>query len=289
MSIARISVIIPYHNEEDIVNRAISSVVAQECPGTVEIVVVDDASDRPPPIADEHRQRVQVVRSDRPLHAAGARNLGIRESDGDVVCFLDADDVYEPGRLSSRFEFLDQHPEVVMLGGKYVARRDASYVQVPKVILEWYPQLLEKTCVLPEDIRQNICLKYAFHTNEISIRRGALVEVDGFEDSYRWAAEWTSRSDWLNLDVSDTFLWLAQRTSAAKTASPPPCAPRNFPVAQGCIEIGESRLPIYRRHTGERLDNSSIDSCYLLPKFTWNRKTEVAMHFAAHYVPSDPE
>lgn len=109
-----ISVIIPVHNGERFLGEAIESVLAQRRPAG-EIIVVDDGStDRsaeiirrfPPPV-HYHRQQNQGP--------ASARNAGVALSRGDVIAFLDADDIWLPDKLSLQMEQLRRAPLAIVL------------------------------------------------------------------------------------------------------------------------------------------------------------------------------
>lgn len=185
-----VSVVIPYHNEGHLVNRTLESVCEQQVELPVEIVLVDDASDAPPPIVDAFASRVTYVRTERSLHAAGARNLGVSQARGEYICFLDADDVYLPGRLSTHVSFLDEHPHVGMVGGPLYVHRNGQRFHVPNLIRTCYPWLDGAQGVLPEAAKRDICVQYLFHTGALTVRRELLHSLKGLDQRYRWAAEW---------------------------------------------------------------------------------------------------
>jgi glycosyltransferase involved in cell wall biosynthesis len=87
-------VIIPTHDRPDLLREAITSVRNQTV-DEVEIIVVDDASD-PPVVVDDD---IVLVRHDRPLGPAAARNAGVAAARGHAVAFLDDDDLWLPDRL----------------------------------------------------------------------------------------------------------------------------------------------------------------------------------------------
>ena len=92
-----VSVVIPHYNDEESLGRVVEAVRAQDYAGEVEIIVADDGSEVPPAIDD-----VRVVRQqDKGFRAAAARNLGADAARGEVLAFLDADTVPEPGYLSA--------------------------------------------------------------------------------------------------------------------------------------------------------------------------------------------
>lgn len=190
MESALVSIVVPYHNEGDMVNRAIRSICESSAGLSCEIVVVDDFSDAAPPVAEEFTDRVHVVRSDRPLHAAGARNLGAACAAGEYLAFLDADDIYTENRLSPHVEYFHTAPNIVLVGGKTYVHREQSWLQTPGVIETYFPELAEQRCVLPRAFRQRICREYCFTTGSLTVRTGAFQAIGGFRADYRWAAEW---------------------------------------------------------------------------------------------------
>ena len=112
-----ISVIIPVYNGARWLAESIDSALAQ---GELvsELLVVDDGStDDSAVIAQSHTDpRVQVVRKDNG-GAASARNLGIQNAKGRYIAFLDADDVWRPGKLELQMAALEQRADVGVVTG----------------------------------------------------------------------------------------------------------------------------------------------------------------------------
>lgn len=98
---ADVAVIIPAHNAEATIERAVSSALAQPEAREV-IVVVDGATDATADAArraDDASGRLKVIELAKSGGPAAARNLALRESQSAWVCPLDADDYFLPGRL----------------------------------------------------------------------------------------------------------------------------------------------------------------------------------------------
>ncbi len=101
-----VSVIIPAYNQAGFVTAALDAVAAQEYPGELEVIVVDDGSpDDVSEVAEAHPINARVIRQEN-MGVSGARNTGMREATGEYFAFLDADDRWLPGKLVAQVEAL---------------------------------------------------------------------------------------------------------------------------------------------------------------------------------------
>jgi glycosyltransferase involved in cell wall biosynthesis len=109
------SVIIPTHNRPDLVVRAIRSVLAQ----TVlprQIIVIDDASQPPLMLpGDLWDERIRVIRHEKSVGGAAARNTGLREAPTAIVAFLDDDDEWLPAKMEIQLGWLQRNPEATLV------------------------------------------------------------------------------------------------------------------------------------------------------------------------------
>jgi glycosyltransferase involved in cell wall biosynthesis len=113
----RVSVVIPTYNSAALVVGAVESVLAQTRPAD-EVIVVDDGS------TDDTAERlsrfgapVRVIRKENG-GVSSARNRGVAESSGELVAFLDADDVWHPRKLEIQVGVLESRPDLGLLGTK---------------------------------------------------------------------------------------------------------------------------------------------------------------------------
>lgn len=98
------SVIIPIYNAERYLPACLDSVLAQNTPSEYEAILVDDGStDGSGTLCDRYAagdRRFRVIHQEN-AGASAARNAGIRVAKGQYILFLDADDLLEPGLLST--------------------------------------------------------------------------------------------------------------------------------------------------------------------------------------------
>jgi glycosyltransferase involved in cell wall biosynthesis len=96
-----ISVVIPLYNGEDFIEEALRSVIAQTLPAD-EIIVVDDGS------TDHGAEKVKRFATDHQIRLiqrpnagqSAARNIGVDHAHGDLIAFLDQDDIWYPNHLA---------------------------------------------------------------------------------------------------------------------------------------------------------------------------------------------
>ncbi|MBX2865986.1 MAG: glycosyltransferase [Leptolyngbyaceae cyanobacterium MAG.088] len=112
MSTKLVSVIIPVYGAEDFVARTIESVLKQTYE-ELEIIIVDDGTKPDDKSIEICRQfddpRIKIIhQANRGL--AGARNTGIRNSTGDYIALVDADDLWTQDKIEKHVNHLEQNP-----------------------------------------------------------------------------------------------------------------------------------------------------------------------------------
>lgn len=121
MLMPKVSVIIPTHNRAKILHLAVKSVLHQTFQD-FEIIIVDDASqDNTEEVIRGFRDnRIKYFRREMSGGDAVARNLGIVNSEGEYIAFLDDDDEWFPKKLQRQVTLIESSQPVV--GGVYTGR-----------------------------------------------------------------------------------------------------------------------------------------------------------------------
>ena len=111
MPLPLVSVVIPTYNSAQFVGDAVKSVLEQTY-SRHEIIVVDDGStDNTKEVLQLFGERIQYIHQENRGPSA-ARNTGIRLAKGAYICFLDADDLWLPGKLEVQVSFMERHKDV---------------------------------------------------------------------------------------------------------------------------------------------------------------------------------
>src|SRR5437016_6143907 len=116
-----VSIIMAVHNAERFLAAAVESVLAQSF-GDFEFIIVDDGSSD-----DSGAILRQFAKQDDRIHLIARENRGltcslnemIAEARGEFLARMDADDLALPQRLAVQVKFMQEHPDVVLLGGAY--------------------------------------------------------------------------------------------------------------------------------------------------------------------------
>jgi glycosyltransferase involved in cell wall biosynthesis len=105
-----VSVIITTYNRRPYVKAAVASVLAQDYPDK-EVIVVDDGSD------DGSAEEVRGLPADYVWKENGgissARNLAISLAKGDFIAFLDVDDLWKKGKLSTQMRLMQETASLI--------------------------------------------------------------------------------------------------------------------------------------------------------------------------------
>lgn len=113
-----VSVVIPTYDRPTLLRRAVTS--ARAAGTNIEIIVVDDASTDDTASVCQELTSIKCIRLERNQGVAGARNVGLLQSEGKYVCFLDDDDLRLPGSLDTQAKALEANPEAGFVCGAVI-------------------------------------------------------------------------------------------------------------------------------------------------------------------------
>lgn len=109
----RVSVLIPCYNAGRYLAAALDSVLAQTY-RDFEIIVVDDGSEDNSAAVAAGYPRVRYFHHEHSGISA-TRNLAVAKAEGELIAFLDADDLWVPEKLQKQVAYLDGHPDCKLI------------------------------------------------------------------------------------------------------------------------------------------------------------------------------
>lgn len=183
-----ISVVIPAYNRGHCIGRALQSVRAQGI-ADLEVLVGDDASiDGTSEKALELMPEAKVLRLPQNRGAAAARNAVLSLAKGEFLAFLDSDDEWLPEKLSRQLVFLQEHPDVALVGTGHIFEcKDGNRVVFPGRS--------------PKDWTKELQMAASFHGASTPLIRRRVLQGVGMQDErLRVLEDW----DWM-LRISERF------------------------------------------------------------------------------------
>lgn len=175
-----VSVILPVHNREDTLGRAIQSVLDQKF-REFELIVVDDGSkDSSAEVVKSFDDpRIRFIQLPENRGGNLARNEGLNAAEAPLIAFLDSDDMYLPEKVERIVAIFDERPEIELLVDSFVK------VQPPGSRRE---RVIRRNPVIGDQER----FKRALFTRQlwkatpsISVRRDAAMRAGMFDETLR--------------------------------------------------------------------------------------------------------
>jgi glycosyltransferase involved in cell wall biosynthesis len=178
----KVSVVLPVYNAERYLAEAIESILAQTFTD-FELLIGDDcSSDRSLDIMNQYAaqdQRIHALANPTNLGVSATRNRLQSKAQGEFIAVMDADDIALPDRLSQQVTFLDEHPEVVCVGGNH-ALIDAEGRLLTYLALPPDNEAIQHSALAGHG---SICHPCAM------IRRDILQQIGGYDESLRSALD----------------------------------------------------------------------------------------------------
>lgn len=186
-----ISVIIPTYNRALLLKKAIESVLSQTYQD-FELIVVDDGSnDSTPNLISNFKTRIKYIRQDN-KGPGSARNLGIKNSDGEFIAFVDSDDWLDKEKLDIQLQEMRQNPSHLVSHTEEIWYKNGKLLNQKKKHKKFRGYIFEKC--LP------LCV---VSMSTVMIRRELFDKVGFFDETMRCCEDYDF---WLRASVKHEFL-----------------------------------------------------------------------------------
>ncbi len=182
----RVTVIIPVRNCINYIQEALDSVLSQTF-SDLELLLIDDGStDADYQQFESIDVRVHVTRLEG-VGVSRARNTGMAQARGEFLAFLDADDVWFPGKLEAQVRYLDLHREVgVVFGGftRWQADTQGRFAPAHELVQNC-SNVIDCESDRSGWLYTRLLLGLLVGMNTAMIRREILDAIGGFNESMR--------------------------------------------------------------------------------------------------------
>ena len=189
-----VSVIIPTFNRAYCVAESIRSVLAQS---ELEIIVVNDGSTDETVKELASFPTIQVINLAENHGVSYARNKGLEQARGSLICFLDSDDLWEEGKVQAQVQWMQDHPECKAVYTDELWIRNGVRVN-PMNKHQKYSGDIFRQC-LP------LCI---VSPSSVMLRKSVLDEVGGFDELMSVCEDYDL---WLRIAVRYPFKFLREK------------------------------------------------------------------------------
>lgn len=149
----KVSVIMPTHNRSELLISAIDSVLNQSYKNFEIIVISDGSTDNTDKLIEKYmlkEHRIKYISYAEPVNGNYARNLGIKNAQGDIITFLDDDDTWLANKLEKQVAMFKKNQNVGLVTTgvyyNYINER-ISYKSIPKVEGDVSKRIMISNCI----------------------------------------------------------------------------------------------------------------------------------------------
>lgn len=241
MSNPLISIIIPAYNRAHTLSETIDSVLQQTYPH-LEVIVVDDGSkDNTQEVLRSYGARVRNIHQENAGQMA-ARNRGIREASGDIITFLDSDDIWLPQCLETHVNTLQRSPAEVpcsLVNGWLHFADGRKITSFQNSHLTPFPQV--GLCL---NVPEILASRFVMFCQFIAIRREALHEAKGFDEDLKFMEDYALP---LRLSLLGPWAVISEPLVIWRQGTPDSISVSQLAIQQE-TELRESLLIIRKRY-----------------------------------------
>lgn len=136
MKYPKITVVTPSYNQGQFIEATLKSVIGQQYPNLEYIVCDGGSTDETVEILKKYTDRITWWCSEKDKGQSDAINKGMRRATGDIVCWINSDDVLLPGTLHTVAKFYHDHPDTDFANGYTVEMdRDGKIINFTHIVM----------------------------------------------------------------------------------------------------------------------------------------------------------
>ncbi len=173
----KISVVMPFYNREKYIAQTIESVLNQTFTDFEFIAIDDGSTDTSVEIVQQYADkdpRIMLIKNDKNRGISYSRNRGNALAHADLIAVVDSDDIYLPERFAKQYAYMQEHPEVSIVGTHaYVI--DEEGVRTGDCITY---------LSAPDEIAKVFFYKGPFLQPTTMYRKNVVTEMGGYRDKY---------------------------------------------------------------------------------------------------------
>lgn len=176
----RLTVFTPFYDDTRYIHETIASVLSQSFDDFEYLLINDGPKQQADAIESTFADpRIRIITTSSRLGLSGSREAGLEEARGELIAFIDSDDVCAPERFAIQVAFLDAHPDHVLVGSalRFIDESSATIGsrQYPATDAEIRARLLTVNCIAQPSVMA---------------RRAALIDAGGYTQKFPMAEDY---------------------------------------------------------------------------------------------------
>ncbi len=208
----KISVVTVCYNMAQYIETTINSVLSQGYPNLEYIVIDGGSTDGTQQIIERYKDQLAYYISEPDKGMYDAISKGFSKATGDIMAWINADDIYMPWALQTINEAFSCYPEIQWLGGKY------AFLSEEGLLSQIFPRTSIKT---QKDISKGWCrgdVLGPLQQESMFWRKELYILSGGLDTSYKYAGDfelWTRFAKYASLTKIDVPLAAFRRRSTS--------------------------------------------------------------------------
>ena len=228
------SILVPVYNQAHYLPEALDSLINQTYDNWEAIVVNDGSTDETPEVMKRYAEKDSRIRIFHKENGgcASALNEGLRNVQGEWICWLSSDDLFEPEKLSVHLQAIKQKPEIKFFHTYFYHLDDETGVKTPIQL-----DLNESIPPIELEVLRFFRMNYP-NGISIAIHREVFEHMGYFNEKYRYGQDFDM---WLRISAHYKSLFINHRTCVTRRY--PEQISNKFPLkgyydsARACLEF----------------------------------------------------
>lgn len=196
-----VSVIMPAYNQEDFIQSSIESVLSQTYSNWELVVINDGSTDRTKEVVESFSDQRIILINQENQGVSKTRNNGLAASKGELIAFLDADDLWLPKKLEKQVQQFQTLGENVGFIHAYYTEFDNRGEYSPK------PFKHLKGLNIDGDVKRSIVIHDFVATLTVMIKREVLESIGDFDTTLSGPEDWDL---WIRIAQKYQFGFIAE-------------------------------------------------------------------------------
>jgi glycosyltransferase involved in cell wall biosynthesis len=145
----KVSIITPSLNQGRFIERTIQSVLSQHIDNLEYIIIDGGSQDQTLEILNQYKNRLKFI-SEPDDGQSDAINKGLKMASGDIIGWLNSDDIYYPDAIKSICSFFQKHPEIDIVYGQAYHIDAHDQIIAPYPTQPWHFKQLFNHCYISQ-------------------------------------------------------------------------------------------------------------------------------------------